>query len=273
MAWARIHDGAMSHPKIMALSDSAFRVWVKGLAYCQLNLTDGLIPMQAAKELGASKRLISELISPLSGYEFALWEVHPIGFCVRDYLFWNDSRERIQTKQLEAKERRRRWEEKQQSERVQEQRQERVPNSVPNVRHTIPLHTTPVLIRESPSDSPAFDEFWAAYPKKVGKDAARKAFAKRRPDADLLDAMLSALSAQSRSEQWRRDGGRFVPHPSTWLNEGRWQDEPERTGPVAVGSRRRWTPDDCPHGHECGSATICDNRSAIESARASRAAS
>lgn len=71
-----------------------------------------------------------------------------------------------------------------------------------------------------------FDEFWQAYPKKVGKDAARKAFAKRKPDRVLLDGMLRAVWRQRRSEQWTRESGRFIPNPATWLNQGRWQDEP-----------------------------------------------
>lgn len=72
---------------------------------------------------------------------------------------------------------------------------------------------------------PGFDEFWAAYPRKVGKDAAAKAFAKRRVGVGLLAQMLAAISTQKTGEQWRRDGGQFIPHPATWLNEGRWQDE------------------------------------------------
>ena len=69
-----------------------------------------------------------------------------------------------------------------------------------------------------------FENFWKAYPKKVGKDAARKAFAKRKPDDGLLSSMLAALDAQARSPDWQKDGGQFIPHPATWLNQGRWED-------------------------------------------------
>lgn len=74
-----------------------------------------------------------------------------------------------------------------------------------------------------------FDEFWSAYPKKVGKDDARKAFLKRKPDGELLALMLAAIAAQRESQAWIRDGGQYIPNPSTWLNQGRWQDE---TDPV-----------------------------------------
>ena len=70
-----------------------------------------------------------------------------------------------------------------------------------------------------------FDEFWKTYPKKAGKDAARKAFAKRKPSRELLDQMLASIREQVKTDAWRKDGGQYIPHPATWLNEGRWQDE------------------------------------------------
>ncbi|MGN1057203.1 MAG: hypothetical protein ACI4QS_10880 [Comamonas sp.] len=70
-----------------------------------------------------------------------------------------------------------------------------------------------------------FNRFWVAYPRKIGKDAARSAFAKRKPDEAMLGQMLSAIDAQKQTEQWQRDGGQYIPHPSTWLNQGRFNDE------------------------------------------------
>ena len=70
-----------------------------------------------------------------------------------------------------------------------------------------------------------FDIFWKAYPKKTGIDDARRAFAKRNVDGDLLNTMLAAIEAQSASSQWKKDDGQFIPNPSTWLNQGRWQDQ------------------------------------------------
>jgi len=70
-----------------------------------------------------------------------------------------------------------------------------------------------------------FNKFWQAYPSKVGKDAARKAFEKRKVDTDLLASMIQAIEKQSQSAGWLKDGGQFIPHPATWLNAGRWMDE------------------------------------------------
>jgi len=82
--------------------------------------------------------------------------------------------------------------------------------------------------KEKPQDKPAdllFDEFWKAYPKKLGKDLAKTSFAKRKVNKELLQKMLSAIDQQKSTDQWKKDGGQFIPAPATWLNQGRWQDE------------------------------------------------
>lgn len=71
-----------------------------------------------------------------------------------------------------------------------------------------------------------FKEFWAAYPKKIGKDAALKAFMKRKPSADLVSKMITAIEWQKQTDQWTRESGRYIPNPATWINQGRWEDEP-----------------------------------------------
>ena len=70
-----------------------------------------------------------------------------------------------------------------------------------------------------------FEQFWAAYPRKQNKERARRAWKKLNPDVALCQTMSAALERDKRSEQWRRDGGEFIPHPSTWLNNRRWEDE------------------------------------------------
>lgn len=71
-----------------------------------------------------------------------------------------------------------------------------------------------------------FERFWGSYPKKVGKGAAEKAFAKYKPDDALVEQMILAVEAAKRTEQWRKDGGQYIPNPATWLNQKRWEDEP-----------------------------------------------
>jgi hypothetical protein len=68
-----------------------------------------------------------------------------------------------------------------------------------------------------------FVSFWTAYPKKVGKEAARKAWAKAKPP---IADVLKALGWQIKSDQWFKNKGEFIPNPATYINQGRWQDEP-----------------------------------------------
>ena len=67
-----------------------------------------------------------------------------------------------------------------------------------------------------------FEIFWKAYPKKVGKGSAKKAFGKVKVPVETL---VTAIRRQECSDQWSRDNGQYIPHPSTWLNQERWEDE------------------------------------------------
>lgn len=70
-----------------------------------------------------------------------------------------------------------------------------------------------------------FSEFWQQYPKKVGKKAALTSWKRVKPDAELFERIMQAVALAKASDQWRREGGRFIPNPATWLNQGRWDDE------------------------------------------------
>ena len=71
----------------------------------------------------------------------------------------------------------------------------------------------------------SFDSFWAVYPNKKAKEAARKSFLKLKPNAELLAEMLKAIEIQKTTPQWLKDDGQYIPMPSTWLNQKRWEDE------------------------------------------------
>lgn len=71
-----------------------------------------------------------------------------------------------------------------------------------------------------------FERFWVVYPRKSAKADAEKAFAKLGVDEAMLVVLLEAIAKQSAWPEWREDGGKFIPHPATWLNGKRWLDEP-----------------------------------------------
>jgi hypothetical protein len=72
-----------------------------------------------------------------------------------------------------------------------------------------------------------FKIFWTAYPahRREKKVRALSAFARINPKPELFKKMLEALEAFKKSEQWNKDNGTYIPHPSSWLNARRWEDE------------------------------------------------
>lgn len=77
----------------------------------------------------------------------------------------------------------------------------------------------------NPPAMDGFGRFWKAYPKKVSKIDAIKAFSKIDPSESVLMKMLSALEVHKKSQQWAKDNGQFIPHPAKWLNGAKWLDE------------------------------------------------
>jgi len=74
-----------------------------------------------------------------------------------------------------------------------------------------------------------FEQFWALYPKKAAKKEALKAFSKLRHEQQL-----SAINALSNHVQYWKITGTdkmYIPHPSTWINGERWEDEIELPQP------------------------------------------
>ncbi|MFH1258327.1 MAG: hypothetical protein ABII74_00690 [Elusimicrobiota bacterium] len=72
-------------------------------------------------------------------------------------------------------------------------------------------------------DGHFFDIFWKVYPKKVNKREAQSRWKNKK--LPPIKELLEILEKQKQTEQWKKDGGKFIPHPSTWLNQERWEDE------------------------------------------------
>lgn len=108
----------------------------------------------------------------------------------------------------------------------QEQEQEQKDN-------TTPTPHTPRKRGESIEYSPEFLAFWSAYPKRTGKGAAWNAWLKAQIKNGQCELILSAIAAQAKSRAWTKDGGAYIPLPATWLNQRRWEDDPDNSGPAA----------------------------------------
>lgn len=102
----------MRHPKFLALSGNAISLWHEGKDYCDTHQTDGIIPIEALKTFRfAGKKTKGLLIASCGpkpdGTPYApLWESHPVGFRMHDYLHHNDCREAVLARIESADERR-----------------------------------------------------------------------------------------------------------------------------------------------------------------------
>lgn len=76
--------------------------------------------------------------------------------------------------------------------------------------------------------NPLFQEFWRAYPKKIGKGIAEKAWTKIAPDGTLADKIIEAVKKAMRFDSRFREE-RYIPHPATWLNGREWLNEYDQT--------------------------------------------
>lgn len=89
-----------------------------------------------------------------------------------------------------------------------------------------------------------FEMFWEIYPKKVGKGAALKAWDKAKLNGKV-EIVLQAVEKQKTWPQWQKDGGQYIPNPATWINQGRWEDQPveeQKEGRTGVWAKK-FTPE------------------------------
>lgn len=70
-----------------------------------------------------------------------------------------------------------------------------------------------------------FNIFWNEYPKRVGKEKAKKAFFKTCLDDVVFSEMLEALNKFKMTSDWKKEKGQYIPYPASWLNQKRWEDE------------------------------------------------
>jgi len=195
MTWIKLDDTLPNNPKILPLSDKAFRLYIEGLCYANQYLTDGFLAQAVINRLDNSNAY-QELL------EAGLWLEVEAGAQIHDYC------------------------EHQTSRKVVEEKREQVRNRVTRYREKgNAVVTTPETETETETETDKrllFDEFWKIYPLKIGKGKAQTAFMKviRTTDADIII---------KGAQRYKSDPNRtktYTAHPTTWLNAHRWLDEP-----------------------------------------------
>jgi hypothetical protein len=114
MAYLAIDDQAVDHPKLEALSDRAFRLWMKSISYAKRFQTDGIIPATVLPSLrGYSKATSDELQKMLPPYTGPLWHQLPDGSVkIHDFGDWNESRQEVARRRSDKAARMKNWRDK-----------------------------------------------------------------------------------------------------------------------------------------------------------------
>ncbi len=227
MEWFSMSSTYYMDPAVEALSPRAENLMTRALGHCANAETDGVITQNALKRLGILNwnRYVTEL------------ELNQILIPNGDRTEWTfrswDKWQEPLNKQVRKR--------KADRERVAERRAEPEMSrdgraSAQNIHNNTKKKSTNVLQKEDRSvassvaesdpehtENPLFTEWWKCYPRKVGKEAARKAFEKAlgKTNSEKLLTGVQQFAADPNLPEKQ-----FVPHPATWLNEGRWDDEP-----------------------------------------------
>lgn len=246
MAWIEVHDNIWEHHKTLRLCEILSKPDFEVVGHL---VSLWHFALRNAAESGDLKPWGDAAIE-----RAARWDGAPGSFvkALRDVTFIDESRvhgwddftvhyklilERRERKMSQVRKRVKRFREKRNASgnaHVTRCNAATLPNpTLPNP--TLPNRTEPTTppSRSAGSRSDTFDRFWQSYPRKVGKGAALKVWDRMRPPTDLIEKIIAAVEAQKCSQQWVRDGGQFIPHPSTWLNQMRWEDELEVNLPPA----------------------------------------
>lgn len=80
-----------------------------------------------------------------------------------------------------------------------------------------------VISRLNVSTPESFEKFWLAYPKKVAKKEAVKAWDKLKVDEQLFIIIMDKIEKMKGTRAWSDSA--YIPYPATWLNGERWNDE------------------------------------------------
>ena len=82
----------------------------------------------------------------------------------------------------------------------------------------------------STSNDALFEDFWNAYPRKIAKKEAMKKFTKAVKDGADPNTIIAGAKTYATSVVGKEQ--KYVAHPTTWLNQGRWEDEAEAPAPT-----------------------------------------
>ena len=215
MKWFRFWTDTLDDVKILQLSDYEYRIWTYLLAIAsEVNSMSGECHVNVKSMSLRCRTQVNHFLRALETFQrVGLITIDGDGFP----FITNWKKRQFKSDDVTA--------------RVRKYREVTTKRNVScNVSETDQITDTDTdtpIVPKGTAYSVDFLSFWKTYPNRKGKDAAWRSWRKCSGHRPSISQLIEIIEAQKKSEQWKKDNGQFIPHPATWLNQGRWADEPE----------------------------------------------
>lgn len=227
--WIKITTSMFDDEKIRIIesmpdADAILVIWIKLLTLAGKNNTNGFIFL--SENIPYTDEMLSTIFNrPLNTVRLALQTFKQFGMIDYDdknFLFLVNWEKHQNIEGLEK---------------IREQTRKRVAKHRENQKalpSDVTLHVTQCNATEKNKNrkekkeniySADFETFWKKYPKKKSKGQAEKTWKNMKPDTVLVQEIMSGLEKAIASYDWKKEGGKFIPYPATWLNAKGWLDE------------------------------------------------
>jgi len=223
--YARITLDFADSAKIRPLSDKAFRQYIEALLWSRRMLSDGFIPTKMARIL-----FTDEVLEELTTNDDEKPSLRFVdgGIAIHDFAEHQTTKAVVEQKQANGSKGGKAKAANVSSENVAPARDLVEQNPSESLAKTETETETETFTSNEVNtfddfEDICFKDFWSWYPRKTGKGAARKAYAKA---VKTTKWGIINVAVQNLANDPNLPEAQFIPHPSTWLNEGRWDDEP-----------------------------------------------
>ena len=216
--FAKLAHGFANDPKIVGLSDAAFRAYIEALLYSCQHMTDGFLDERIVARFGWAAA-VAELTNNDAEPS---WVSVDGGFVIYAFCEWQMTSAAHQ-KKVEAG---------RAGGLAKAQAKQAASKTLAGATNVLEQNASKTLLEEDIDKdieikplaiaSPLFDEFWKLWPRREGKAAAVKAWAKatkKISDVQLMGLVRAYVTNPNRPEK------QFIPHAATWLNGERWTDD------------------------------------------------
>ena len=220
MPWFKVDDGFAFHPKAIEAGNAALGLWVRAGAWCGANLTDGALPRHMIGTLGAQARDARRLVT------VGLWVETERGYQFHEWEKMQPTKADVEAERAENRKRQKAFRERQRNG-VTNVVTDGVTEAATNGTPSRPVPTLPLTTTPTADAAAEFDQWYAAYPRKIDKGHARTAFkaARKKTSLETLMAAVQQFALHSKGTD-----PKFLAYPATWLNGERWEDEaPQQT--------------------------------------------